>query len=272
MIIYKVTNKKTGMSYIGQTVRTLKTRRAEHLQASANIARSKYPAPLHKALSEFGSAEFEWTVLEEDVTELNDRERHYIRVWNTLHPNGYNQTVGGAMDEMMSAAIRDKIANSMVNLHKDSNYTARIYPKLKGLIPPNKGIEMTPAQKEKLRAAKLAQYADPNYINPNVGQKRTGETLDNLKKSLKNRKMPTGDAWTKAHANQYTLEVKAKMRAAKLNKKPANTKQILCIETNQVFQGLTDASIALGVNRQSIYLQIKGKIKAAGGLHFKYLD
>lgn len=174
------------------------------------------------------------------------------------------------MDGSMSEEIRERIAKSVVELHKDPEYQARVYPKLKGRTPPNKGIPMSEAQKVKVSAAKKAVYADPTYINPNVGQKRTGEALENLHKAFETRTLPTGDAWTEAHGSQYTPEVRAKMRAAKLGKKPANTKLVECIETGQVFEGLTEASKALDINRQSIYLNIKGKLKSAGGKHFKY--
>lgn len=85
--------------------------------------------------------------------------------------------------------------------------------------------------------------------------------------------MATGDKWQDAHKDQYTAEVREKMRQKKLGKKPANTKQVLCIETGQVFQGLTEASKELDVNRQSVYLQIKGKLKQVAGKYtFKYVE
>jgi group I intron endonuclease len=273
MIIYKATNVSTGKSYIGQTSRSLNTRRGEHLRAAANIADVIYPAPIHKAISEYGSGDFVWEVLEEcrDCDHLNERERFYIKLLGTMVPNGYNQTVGGHMNGEMAEEVRERISDTMVALHKDPEYQARNYPKLKGKTPPNKGIPMSEAQKLKVGKARKAAYEVPGYVNPNVGQKRTGEALDNLHKAYRKRELPTGEAWTEAHKDQYTTEVRAKMRATKLGKKPANTKKVECIETGQVFEGLTEASKALGVNRQSIYLQIKGTIKVAGGKHFRYL-
>lgn len=235
----------------------------------------KYPTPLHQSISLTGSGEFEWTVLEtcKSLEELDARECFYIKLLNYMVPYGYNQTIGGTgLTSTNSEEIRDRIAESMSQVHQDPAYQARVYPKLKGLVPPNKGVPMSDAQKAKVSAARLAVYADPTYLNPNVGQKRTGQALENLHKAFETRELPTGEAWNDAHGTQYTPEVRAKMRAAKLGKKPANTKKVLCIETGEVFNGLTEASKALNVNRQSIYLQIKGKLKSAGGKHFKYLD
>lgn len=174
------------------------------------------------------------------------------------------------MDESMSEEIRQRIANSVSALHKDKKYTDNLYYKLKGKVPYNKGSTISDEQKAKIGKARKAAYADPSYVNPNTGTKRTAEQLENLREGYKKRSLPKGLAWTEAHGDQYTPEVREKMRQAKLGKKPANTKQVECIETGQVFNGLTEAGTSLGINRQSIYMQIKGKLKSAGGKHFRY--
>lgn len=135
---------------------------------------------------------------------------------------------------------------------------------------PSRPKEVSEDTRKKLSEVALARYSDPGYINPNVGQKRTGQALANLHAAYEKRELPTGVEWDAAHGAQYTAEVRAKMRAAKLGKKPSNTKKIECIETGQVFEGLTEASKALGINRQSIHLQLKGKLKSAGGKHFRH--
>lgn len=272
MIIYKVTNIQNGRLYIGQTWRKLETRRAEHRRAAANILKTN-PTLFHSALREFGTGNFTWEILEvcTSIDHCNEREKFYIKLLNTIHPNGYNATSGGHIDETMSESVRNKIANSMVIVHKDPEYQSKVYPKLKGLVPPNKGKTMSDEQKAKVSAAKKAIYADPAYINPNLGQKRTEEQKANIKAGQTG-KMTSGDKWQEAHKDQYTEEVRKKMRQAKLGKKPANTKKVLCIETNEVFDGLSDAAKTLDVNRQSIFLQIKGKLKQVAGKYtFRYI-
>lgn len=271
MIIYKVTNLKTGLSYIGQTVRDLPTRKSEHLRSAQRASSQENPQALHKAINEYGSGEFSWEIIETctNKDQLNQKERYWVAFYNTLIPNGYNQTVGGAIDANMLEETRIKIADKIKELHKDPEYQARVYPKLKGLTPPNKGIPMTEKQRAKVSAARAAVYKDPTYVNPNVGQKRTEEQKANIKAGQKG-KMAIGKAWTAAHKDQYTTEVRAKMRAKKLGKKPANTKKVRCIETGVIYDGLTEAAKALDINRQSIWMQIKGKLKSAGGKHFEY--
>ena len=274
MIIYRVLNKRTGKSYVGQTVRSMKQRKAEHLRSAQRLSLQKYPTPLHQSIHSIGSGEFKWEILETctSLEHLNERECYYIKLLNCMVPYGYNQTIGGnGLTSVNSEEIRDKIAESVRALHKNPEYQARIYPKLKGLPPPNKGKPMSEEQRAKMSTVVKARYSDPDYVNPNVGQKRTGEALANLHKSYETRELPTGEAWRAAHGDQYTEEVRAKMRAAKIGKKPANTKKVQCIETGIVYDGLTEAAVGTGAPRQSIYMQIKGKLKKAGGLTFKYL-
>ncbi len=271
MIIYKVTNKTTGKAYIGQTLRGLNRRKAEHLRTAQRLTEQKYPTPLHVAISAEGSGNFTWEVLETcgSKDHMNTREKFYIQLLKTLLPDGYNQTTGGAIDSTMCEPTRFKIAESVSKLHKDPEYRARVYPKLKGLTPPNKGVPMSEEQKAKVSIARKAVHEDPTYTNPNVGQTRTEDQIANIKAGQAG-KMAKGDKWQEAHKDQYTPEVREKMRRAKLGKKPANTKKVRCIETGEVFSGLSEAATKMNLPRQSIWLNIKGKITHVRSYHFEY--
>jgi group I intron endonuclease len=272
-VIYKATNTATGKSYVGKTAAGLPKRKREHLACARLLTEGS--SIFHRALNSYGEDNFIWEILEfcSDHASLNDREVFHIANLKTCHPFGYNMTAGsGSYGFARSEETKKKLSEKGKEQHQDPEYRANVYPKLKGLVPPNKGVPMSDAQKTKVSAARKAVHADPNYVNPNVGQKRTGKALENLHKGYETRKLPTGDDWVKAHGDQYTPEARAKMRAAKLGKKPANTRKVQCIETEAVYDGLTEAANGTGAPRQSIYLQIKGKIKKAGGLTFRYLD
>ena len=87
--IYKFTSKITGLSYIGQSIH-IETRYQEHL-AKMNDDNSKW----HKALTEQGINNFDFSVLEEcSVDKLNEREIYWINYYNSFY-NGYNSTPGG---------------------------------------------------------------------------------------------------------------------------------------------------------------------------------
>lgn len=86
--IYKVTNKVNGKVYIGQTRRSVEFRWKQHIK-------SKDCYDFHKAIKEYGVANFEVTTLEEcPVEELNSREIYWISKYNSFK-NGYNMTKGG---------------------------------------------------------------------------------------------------------------------------------------------------------------------------------
>lgn len=87
--IYKITNKKTGKSYIGQSS-NIERRRREHFEW--NLASEQYIDILIKDL---GAENFTFEVLEECSKEqLTEREKYYIKFYNTFY-DGYNKTKGG---------------------------------------------------------------------------------------------------------------------------------------------------------------------------------
>lgn len=49
-------------------------------------------------------------------------------------------------------------------------------------------------------------------------------------------------------------------------------KKVICIETGEVFDSLTQAGERLGCSRQAIHQQLKGLAKICCGVHFKYLE
>lgn len=87
-IIYKITNKVNGKSYIGQTRYTLEFRWRQHIHKKDNTY-------FHNAIHKYGVENFSQEILEEcDVNDLNSKEIFYIAKYDTFN-NGYNLTIGG---------------------------------------------------------------------------------------------------------------------------------------------------------------------------------
>lgn len=86
LIIYKITNKLNGKSYVGQTTRNVNARIAEHKYKKSLIG---------KAILKYGVNNFEIDILDEcsSSDELNKREAHWTKTLNTVHPNGYNKAI-----------------------------------------------------------------------------------------------------------------------------------------------------------------------------------
>lgn len=88
--IYKFTNKINKKAYIGQSV-DIQRRYREHigLKPGNDV--------FHSALMKYGIENFNFEVIEEcEIKELNEKEKYYIQYFNSLVPNGYNVSTGGA--------------------------------------------------------------------------------------------------------------------------------------------------------------------------------
>lgn len=98
--IYLITNKVINKQYVGQTIKTIKTRYSQHLSAARNNSDNCY---LHNSMNKYGFDNFKIEEIDciycsdksELLNELNKLEIYYIAKYNTLIPNGYNLTAGG---------------------------------------------------------------------------------------------------------------------------------------------------------------------------------
>ncbi len=81
------------MSYIGKTIRSLKSRKTEHVNDALNNTDNFY---FTRALKKYGVDNFDWDIIDEcdDIDELNRLEVYYIGYYDT-YDNGYNLTIGG---------------------------------------------------------------------------------------------------------------------------------------------------------------------------------
>ena len=86
--IYKITNLTNGLSYIGQS-NEIEKRWQSHIN-------HKSSSLIHQAIKIFGVENFSFEVLEECLsTELNEKEKYWIKYYNTFEGDGYNLTPGG---------------------------------------------------------------------------------------------------------------------------------------------------------------------------------
>ena len=91
--IYKITNTINSKSYIGQTIQNVKERFYQHCATKCSKAVSNMA--IHRAIKKYGKSNFTVEVIEEiDSANLNDRERYWIRYYDSYN-NGYNSTEGG---------------------------------------------------------------------------------------------------------------------------------------------------------------------------------
>lgn len=91
--IYKITNQKNGMVYIGSSTE-VERRWRQHKEASINEKDHHYNYPLMVAFREFGIASFTFEVIDTlpDYQAMIKAEHDWIVKENCVIPNGYNQT------------------------------------------------------------------------------------------------------------------------------------------------------------------------------------
>lgn len=86
--IYKITNKFTGESYIGQSI-DIHRRWKQHLN-NVKLGNKKVKYPLYRDMLYYGSQNFRFEILEECPREFLDiREEFWIKFYDTIHQ--YNQ-------------------------------------------------------------------------------------------------------------------------------------------------------------------------------------
>lgn len=206
MIIYKVTNTKNNLIYIGQTTRKLETRMKEHLRKRKTYFDSCY---CKKHLKDFVAEIIDSA---DTIEELNEKEIYYIEKYNSMVPNGYNACIGGE--------------NSI-------------------------GYHHTSETKEKMRKCKDGMYKGEE--NPFFNKHHSEEQKaiwSNKRKGL-------------AH---LTDEQKEKLKDSHFKAK------VKCIETNEIFDSIKQASEKYNIIATHITRVCKHKRNTTGGFHWEYVE
>lgn len=124
--VYKITNKINNKSYIGSSIRVEKRWR-EHINCSKNPNDKKYNYPLYRSFRKYGVENFVFKVIKDDfssIEEMQDYERQMIIFYNSLVPNGYNQTLNTSSNNSSSIGTINyikKISQKCAKVDKKEN-------------------------------------------------------------------------------------------------------------------------------------------------------
>lgn len=94
--IYCYTNKINSKKYIGQT-NDIERRKKQHIQDSKhNHNEARYNQIIHQAMRKYGFENFDFEILDTcfNRQEANEKENYWIKYFNTMAPNGYNNSEG----------------------------------------------------------------------------------------------------------------------------------------------------------------------------------
>ena len=168
-VIYKITNKINGKSYIGQTTQGFDKRYGYNLKRSTN---NKH---LKSAINKYGIDNFDICKVFDvayNQEELDKKEIFWIEYYDCIN-NGYNKKTGGN-----GGCHYGEEARKRMSLSKKGKYTGKDNPnygnhKLAGENNPNYGKHLTEEQKAKISKA-------------HKGKKLSKEHVEKMKNSSRN--------------------------------------------------------------------------------------
>ena len=103
--IYLITNLINNKKYVGQSL-NIQKRWNQHRSAAFNPKNKSYNYPLYQAFRKYGIDNFSFEILEEcNFADLNNKEEYYVKFYNTLSNQGYNQVLVGQGGTTLTPAI-----------------------------------------------------------------------------------------------------------------------------------------------------------------------
>ena len=103
-VVYRIYERSTGKSYIGQTTNNLNRRWSRFFGTHKNLKRDKFSMEILKKCTSF--------------EEMDEFEDIFITRFNSLHPNGFNMRTGGAEE----FGWTDRLRNIHAKARQDSKY------------------------------------------------------------------------------------------------------------------------------------------------------
>jgi group I intron endonuclease len=179
-IIYKAIGPigPNGKIYIGKSLQALHRRKIEHKSNAFNKnIGSTYYSHFYNAIRNYGIDNFKWSILEDGIPVefLNDREKYYIKKYNTYNI-GYNSTIGGDgsfgfKHSMESRAKMSKSTEGQVVSQETREKLSKM----------RKGKRKTKEHIEKIRKANIGKISGKKH--PNYGKKLSKEVIQKSKRT-----------------------------------------------------------------------------------------
>ena len=103
-------------------------------------------------------------------------------------------------------------------------------------------------------------------------KKATNPSEETRKKLSEARKGKKLSEETKRKIGQKTKETHTGMKYKRHKKCTYGCKKIICLDTGYVYESITEAEKSTGISMKAISNALRGKSKAAGGYHWKYVE
>lgn len=173
--IYKITNTKTNLSYIGCTTYKKPINRwKKHIQIAKNktlYLTNKSFTELHQSILDDGIDAFTFEVLEEcKPAKRYQKEKYWIKFYDTFKGNGYNRTAGGRGFNGRTHSEETRRKLSEMNKGKGIGSENSFY-----------GRHHTPEAKAKISKANKKKTYNAKEANPFFGKTHSPDTIEKIK-------------------------------------------------------------------------------------------
>jgi len=214
-IIYLITCLVNLKKYVGQTTNKMKYRWTDHKKC----ARRGKPYPLYKSIRKYGIENFiiEQIHICNSRDELNEMEKHYILVYDTIidHGKGYNMNYGGH-ERVYSEELKKRLSEQRMGANNPfyGHHHTEQFKKDRADTARNRVRSEEERQKLSLakRGEKHPMYGLRGELSPNYGSKRSMETRQKMRKPKSDETRRKMSISAKRRAN--TPEGKKHMRKA----------------------------------------------------------
>ena len=262
--VYEITNLVNGMKYIGK--RTCKCSiEDDNYMSSSSLVK--------KAIKKYGIENFKKDIIFicETEEEAYKKEEYYIALKNAVVDRNYYNLCGGG-----------KGIGSGENNHRFGKKITERHRKI--LIESNKGKVMS--DESKLKMSKYWKGKRVGESNPFYGKTHTEEARKKMsiasssKTMSKEARKKISEALKGEKSPRYgkslTDEVKEKISISRKGKLVGGDNpwavKVICIDTGEVFDSISEASRKYGINVPNITACCKGRRKTAGKMQWRYLE
>ena len=176
--IYIIKNDINDKVYIGQSINT-----EERFKSHCKVNNDN--SLIDIAIQRYGKEHFWYEIIESQIEDYNEKEKYYIKFYNSKTPNGYNILEGGEeppifygdnhpntkiLDEDV-IKLKNDLKNTIISLQELAN---KYKISKKQVLRINQGLSRSKIEEE---------Y--PIRKNPNINGKLTEEDVDNIIELLK---------------------------------------------------------------------------------------
>ena len=213
---------------------------------------------IKEAINKYGKNNFKNEIIEwcDSLDKLNEREKYWIAYYNAKNDDLYYNISPGGDGYIWNEGLTKDTNDSLMRVSINESETKRRKFESGELVIWNKG-------KTKETSKSIQKGAD---------------ALSKAKKGTKwsaKRRQAQPDMTGANNPNynhKWSDEMKLSQSLKLKGKRPYNAKYVLCVETNIVYNSLSDAEYKTGINRRGISKCCKHLIDTFGGYHWKYYD